>query len=182
MSEIAYETFSNFSKFYGEKYLTSNVQIINPSTGEFEYIGQKYRCFTTPHGLRIMSFGVLFDFTGSSNVSKVITAKDMIQEQWFLDAVNYDKAIDLLFVIRHNPIRTIDSSSTMGLLHSTIRAKRPEIPLQAFGGHTHIRDFQVYNDRSTGLESGRYCETLGWVAMSGINSTTFTGNMKPHNH
>jgi len=70
----------------------------------------------------------------------------------------------------------------MGLLHSTIRAMRPEIPLQAFGGHTHIRDVQVYDDRSTGLESGRYCETLGWVAMSGINSTTFTGNMKPHNY
>jgi hypothetical protein len=26
---------------------------------------------------------------------------------------------------------------------------------------------------------GRYCETLGWLSMSGINSTTFTGNMKP---
>ena len=26
---------------------------------------------------------------------------------------------------------------------------------------------------------GRYCETLGWFSMSGINSSTFTGNMEP---
>lgn len=72
VTEIAYETFSNFSKVYGDKYLTSNVQISNPSTGAWEYIGKKYRYFTTEQGLRIMAFGVLFDFTGNSNVSKVI--------------------------------------------------------------------------------------------------------------
>lgn len=48
--DIAYETFNGFSKVYGEKYLTSNVQIINPATGEFEYIGNKYRYFRTGHG------------------------------------------------------------------------------------------------------------------------------------
>jgi len=32
---------------------------------------------------------------------------------------------------------------------------------------------------STGLESGRYCETVGWLSMSGINSSTFNGNTKP---
>ena len=40
MTEIAYEHFYNFSKVWGEKYVTSNVQIINPSTGQFEYIGK----------------------------------------------------------------------------------------------------------------------------------------------
>jgi len=50
VTDIAYETFSQFSKVYGERYLTSNVQIINPATGKFEYIGSKYRYFTTEHG------------------------------------------------------------------------------------------------------------------------------------
>jgi len=50
VTEIAYETFSNFSRVYGDKYLTSNVQIINPKTGQFEYIGHKYRYFTTEYG------------------------------------------------------------------------------------------------------------------------------------
>lgn len=50
LSEIAYETFSQFSKFYGDKYLTSNVQIYNPNTSTYEYIGHKYRYFTTEQG------------------------------------------------------------------------------------------------------------------------------------
>ena len=106
-------------------------------------------------GLRIMAFGVLFDFTGNSNVSKVIPAKTMVQQQWFLDAVNYPQPIDLFLVIGHNPIRTTVSSSTFGLLHSTIRALRPGVPFQSFGGHTHVRDFTVYDESSTGLESGQ---------------------------
>lgn len=43
-------SFYNFSKVWGDKYLTSNVQIINPATGQFEYIGKQYRYFTTAHG------------------------------------------------------------------------------------------------------------------------------------
>jgi hypothetical protein len=101
-----------------------------------------------------MAFGVLFDFTGNSNVSKVIKAATLVQQQWFLDAINYPEPIDLFLVIGHNPIRTTDFASTFGLLHNTIRALRPNIPIQAFGGHSHIRDFQVYDDMSTGLESG----------------------------
>ena len=50
VTDIAYETFNGFSKVYGERYLTSNVQIINPATGTFEYIGNRYRYFTTNHG------------------------------------------------------------------------------------------------------------------------------------
>jgi len=119
-----------------------------------------------------MAFGVLFDFTGNSNVSKVIKAKDMVQEKWFLDAVNYPKPVDLFVVIGHNPVRTNASSSTFGILHSTIRKLRPDTPIQAFGGHAHVRDFVVYDDKATGLASGRYCETLGWLAMSGIKSST----------
>jgi hypothetical protein len=101
-----------------------------------------------------MAFGVLFDFTGNSNVSKVIKAATLVQQQWFLDAINYPEPIDLFLVIGHNPIRTTDFASTFGLLHNTIRALRPNVPIQAFGGHSHIRDFQVYDDMSTGLESG----------------------------
>ncbi|KAI9055340.1 hypothetical protein LZ554_000299 [Drepanopeziza brunnea f. sp. 'monogermtubi'] len=147
VSEIAYEHFYNFSKVWGDKYVTSNVQILNPVTGAFDYIGSKYRYFSTAHGLRIMTFGVLFDFTGNSNVSKVIKAADMVKQQWFLDA--------------------------------TIRSLRPATPVQIFGGHSHVRDFQVYDDRTTALESGRYCETLGWLSISGINSTSYTGLQKP---
>lgn len=154
VSEIAYEHFYNFSKVWGEKYVTSNVQILNPATGQFEYIGAKYRYFTTDHGLRIMAFGVLFDFTGNSNVSKVTKGKDMVKQQWFLDAVNFTQPIDLFLVTGHNPILTSDAGSTFGLVRNAIRAVHPTTPIQVFGGHSHIRAFQAYDETSTGLESG----------------------------
>ncbi|KAF2265336.1 Metallo-dependent phosphatase [Lojkania enalia] len=179
VTEVAYETFSNFSKVYGDRYLTSNVQIINPATGEFEYVGAKYRYFTTEQGLRIMAFGVLFDFTGNSNVSKVIKAASLVQEPWFLETVNYPKPIDLFVVIGHNPVRTNVTTSTFGTLFNAIRKQRPNVPIQGFGGHTHIRDFVVYDNKATGLESGRYCETLGWLAMSGIKSSTCKAKHNP---
>lgn len=50
VTEIAYEHFNQFAKVYGDKYLTSNVQITNPKTGQLEYIGAKYRYFTTEQG------------------------------------------------------------------------------------------------------------------------------------
>lgn len=90
-------------------------------------------------GLRIMAFGVLYDFTGNSNVSKVIKARDLVKESWFLDAVKYPQPIDLFIMLGHNPVRTTVSSSTFGTIYSAIRSLRPTIPIQTFGGHTHIR-------------------------------------------
>ncbi|CAG8950703.1 hypothetical protein HYFRA_00002913 [Hymenoscyphus fraxineus] len=179
VTEIAYETFANFSKSYGEKYLTSNVEILNPATNQYEYIGNKYRYFTTAQGLRIMSFGILFDFNRNSNVSRVTKAADMIKQQWFLDAVNFDQPIDLFILIGHNPVRLSDPVSTFGTVLSVIRSLRPNIPVQVLGGHTHIRDFTTYDEISTGIEAGRYCETVGWLSMSGINSSSFHGHMQP---
>lgn len=106
-------------------------------------------------GLRIMAFGVLFDFTGNSNVSKVIKAADMVKQTWFQNAVNYTKPIDLFVLIGHNPVRTSVSSSTFGTVFNAIRSLKPDVPIQAFGGHTHIRDFAVYDNKATALESGK---------------------------
>ncbi|KAF2758945.1 hypothetical protein EJ05DRAFT_492528 [Pseudovirgaria hyperparasitica] len=183
VSEIAYETFSQFSKFYGDRYLTSNVQIYNPSTSAFEYIGQRYRYFKTEHGIRIMSFGVLFDFTGNSNVSKITKGADMVKEQWFLDAVNYHKPIDMFLLIGHNPVRPTGKAGdtgTFATVYSAIRKARPDVPIQGFGGHTHIRDFFVYDNKATALESGRYCETLGWVAIDGLSCGPKSPKDVPH--
>jgi len=101
-----------------------------------------------------MSFGVLFDFTGNSNVSKVIKAATMVNQTWFLNAVNFTEPIDMFVVLGHNPVRPTVSTSTLGTVVNAIRNLRPNTPIQVFGGHTHIRDFVVYDDKATGLESG----------------------------
>lgn len=86
-----------------------------------------------------MAFGVLYDFTGNSNVSKVIKAADLVKEPWFLSAIDYEKPIDLFVVIGHNPIQTTGGPSTLGLVYKTIRDIRPDVPIQTFGGHFHVR-------------------------------------------
>ncbi|WPH03211.1 secreted protein [Acrodontium crateriforme] len=179
VTQVAYETFSNFSAHYGDRYLTSNVQIMNPKTSQFEYIGKTHRYFTTPKGLRIMAFGILFDFTGNSNVSKVIPAKQMVQQDWFQHAIKTHKPVDLFVLIGHNPVRSSLASSTFDYVFNAIRAVHPDTPIQIFGGHTHIRDFAVYDDKSTALESGRYCETLGWLSISGFKSPKWKGCNNP---
>ncbi|MCJ1475518.1 hypothetical protein MMC13_004181 [Lambiella insularis] len=179
LASVAELTFTQFSQYYGKKYLTSNVQIFNNATGGLEYIGKQFRYFTTRHGLRIMSFGVLYDFTGNTNITQVIKAAALVQEAWFLDAISYSEPVDLFLVLGHNPARPSVYGSTFGTIYQAIRAKNPNTPIQFFGGHTHIRDFAVIDEGSTSLESGRYCETLGWFSMSGINSSSYTGNAEP---
>ena len=84
--------------------------------------------------------------------------------------MNYKDPIDLFVVLGHNPPRPTVGGSTFGTIFNAIRSMRPNVPIQVFGGHTHVRDFVVYDDMATGLESGRYCETLGWLAIDGISA------------
>ncbi|KAF3064909.1 hypothetical protein GL218_02310 [Daldinia childiae] len=170
LADVAYQALDEISTYWGEKYLTSNVQILNRQTKEWQYIGNTHRYFTTQHGLRIMAFGVLFDFTSNANVSKVIPAKAMVTQKWFLDTLHCQEPVDIFVVLGHNPARPTDKASTFPIIFDAIRAVHPDTPIQFIGGHSHIRDFAVFDSSSTALESGRYCETLGWLSMSGFNS------------
>lgn len=157
-ADVAYDTFVNFTKKYGERYLTSNVQILNTTSKKLEYIGSKYRYFTTKHGkyqsvlfhcifdirtkshlgLRIMSFGILYNYLPSADVKVNVTkAADLVQQPWFLDAVkeNASRPIDLFLVIGHNPVR----GGTFQTIFEAIHGSRPNTPIQFFGGHTHRR-------------------------------------------
>lgn len=86
-----------------------------------------------------MAFGILYDFTGNSNISKVIKAADLVKASWFLSAIEYENPIDIFILIGHNPSRTTNSASTFGLIYETIRDLRPNVPIQVFGGHSHVR-------------------------------------------
>ena len=177
VSDIAYLTANQFAKYYGERYISSNVQIRNNATGQYENIANQYRYFTTKKGIRIMAFGLLYDFTGNSNASKVIPAKTVVTQDWFKSALNYSQPIDLFLLIGHNPVRR--SGTTFPTVYNAIRSARPDVPIQVFGGHTHTRDFTVYDNGGTGLESGRYCETLGFLSMNGIKAPKYKGAKQP---
>lgn len=106
----------------------------------------------------------------------------MIKEPWFTDALASKQPVDLFVLFGHNPVRPTDSSSTFKLVLAAIRGSHPKTPIQVLGGHSHIRDFAVYDDSAVGIESGRYCETLGWMSVSGFDKSNsgFNGVKNPH--
>ncbi|PWY91019.1 Metallo-dependent phosphatase [Aspergillus heteromorphus CBS 117.55] len=177
-SVVVNQTYQQFTKVYTDRYLASNIN--TTITGENVRLGAPYRYFTTKRGMRIMAFGVMFDWKPSAKVHATIQpASQMIQEKWFQDAVDY-QPIDLFVLIGHNPVRQDEyNTSSFGLVQGAIRKRRPDVPIQGFGGHTHIRDFKCFSERSSALESGKYCDTVGWLALGNIESSTYNGTRTP---
>jgi hypothetical protein len=67
-------------------------------------------------------------------VSKVVPAATMIQQDWFLEAINSTEPVDLFLVLGHNPARvSATSGSTFGIIHDAIREVHPKTPVQYFG-------------------------------------------------
>lgn len=146
-------------------YLASNLDIYDPITGYLEPLAPRYKKFTTKNqGIRILAFGFIFDFTGNANNTVVTRVEDTVEEDWFKQALK-DDHLDLIVVFGHVDIR----SPEYALLFSTIRAAHQDLPIQFFGGHSHIRDYKVFDDKSVALESGRYMETLGFMSIDGLS-------------
>jgi 2',3'-cyclic-nucleotide 2'-phosphodiesterase (5'-nucleotidase family) len=89
----------------------------------------------------------------------------MVNEPWFQSTLRNETGdVDLIVVVGHTPLRNT-TGFEYDVVLSAIRQHLPTIPVQFFGGHSHIRDFRKYDDYAHGIESGRYLETLGWVNM-----------------
>lgn len=151
---------------FKDNYVASNLDIIDPETGETVPLAPRYRRFTTKnHGIRIMAFGFLFDFTGNYNNTIVDPVEKAIQKDWFQDAIR-DKDIDLFLVIGHSPLR----GKEFDAIFKEIRKVKWDVPIQFFGGHLHVRDYKKFDSKSVGLASGRFMETIGFQSISGISA------------
>lgn len=149
-------------KHFGERYVVSNVEVLDP-TNEWVSMGHKFRNFTTEGGRRVLGLGFLFDFDGNDKiVFKVTPVVSEIQKQWFQDVLQTIEYFDAVVIIGHIPVR---DSPEFPLLFDAIRKAHPTIPILMFGGHSHIRDFKVYDKNAAALEAGRYCETIGWASV-----------------
>ena len=157
------EYYETVPMFLGD-YLASNLDIIDPKTGEQRALAQRFKKFTTKNqGIRVLAFGFLFNFRGNSNNTIVQRVQDTIQEKWFQEAIR-DREVDLFLVIGHVPLRTQEFAS----LFKAIREQQWDVAIQFFGGHTHIRDYAKYDSKAYGLESGRYMETIGFMSITGV--------------
>lgn len=146
-------------------YLASNIDIFDPANGKRVPLAQRYRKFTTKNqGIRVLAFGFLYDFEGNANNTMVEHVERTIQKKWFQEAIR-DRNVDLFLVSGHVPLR----SPEFDLIYKAIRGQQWDIPIQFFGGHSHIRDYQKFDAKAYGLESGRYMETVGFMSISGLN-------------
>ena len=149
---------------FPDKYVSSNVEIRINDT--FVPFGNKFKFFSTPvTNTSILSFGFLFDFQRNNDKTKVTPLKEVINQSWFKQTLQkYAEETDLIVIVTHVPI-THDWPE-LWELHQVLRKTYRNTPIQYFGGHSHIRDFVVFDDNATGIQSGRFCETVGWTSVN----------------
>lgn len=147
-------------------YLASNLDIYNSKSKEFEALAPRYKKFTTKNlGIRVTAFGFLFNFKGNANNTVVQEVEITVKEKWFQDVIK-EKDTDLFIVAGHSGA----DSEEYKTIFKAIREQQWFIPIQFFAGHTHIRDYKVYDSSSVAIESGRYMETIGFMSIQGLNT------------
>ncbi|KAF7924184.1 uncharacterized protein EAE97_010796 [Botrytis byssoidea] len=148
---------------FNGNYLASNLDYINPKTGEQIPMAKRYRKFTTKNqGIKVVAFGFLFDFNRNANNTVVQEVEKTIKEEWFQQAIREDA--DLFVVIGHV---TLDGPEYKAI-YKALRDQNWDTPIQFFGGHSHIRSYAKYDSKAYGIQSGRYMETVGWMSIEGI--------------
>lgn len=164
--ENSKQEFDIVAKHFGSNYICSNVEF-KLDNGDQVPFGQKFKYFETPNQkVRVLSFAFLFDFTRNNDGTVVTPLVKVIEQAWFLDTLaKYPKEkVDLLVIFGHVPIA--HSWKELYVLHELLRKYYPTTKIQYFGGHSHIRDFTVFDANLTALQSGRFCETVGWVSVA----------------
>lgn len=152
------------SKF-GEKYVSTNV-LIKAENGSLVPLGNRYRYFVTPiQEIRVLALSFLFDFNRFNDGTFVKPIANVIHESWFVSLLEeYADKVDVLVVFGHIPIS--HQWKELFVLHAKLRQYFPSIKIQYFGGHSHIRDFTVLDENLTALQSGRFCETVGFASIN----------------
>lgn len=154
-----HQTVPNFK----DNYLASNLDYIDPQTGEAVPMAQRYKKFQTKNQkLDVLAFGFLFDFTGNANNTRVQTVSKTIKEEWFQNAIR-EKA-DVFVVIGHIGVRMDEIKQ----IYTEIRKQNWFTPIAFFAGHAHVRDAISLDAKAFGIASGRYFETIGWMSVDGL--------------
>ena len=127
-------------------------------------LAPRFKKFTTKHqGIRVLAFGFIFDFTRNANNTVIQPVRETIKEKWFQEAIR-DRDVDLFLVAGHVPLRSEEFNS----IFKAIREVQWDVPIQFFGGHSHVRDYSKYDSKAFALQSGRYMETVGFMSITGL--------------
>lgn len=158
---------------FKDKYVSSNVEFINDS-GETVPFGNKYLYFETENSkTRVLAFSFMFNFRRFNNRTNVTPPLEEVSKDWFQEVTEkYDEGeVDLILIFGHMPVTDLEDHE-MNRLHEHMRKIYPDTVIQYFGGHSHIRDYVILDDKSTGLQSGRFAETVGFLSIDNVTSET----------
>lgn len=165
--EISKFEYENLVPRYGDHFISTNVQYKNDNDDWVIFGNNTHRYFETKiNKFKILSFSFLFDFKMNNKRVNVIPINKIINQEWFINLVNdysNNYEIDSIIIFGHLPVS--NDWNELKILHNFLRSYFPNIYIQYFGGHSHIRDFSIYDNLSTGLQSGRYCETAGFLSI-----------------
>lgn len=153
---------------YNGRYLTSNVNVsIDNATVP---LGSLFHTRILPQtGLRMTALGFVFDFV-SPHPGQISTQPPlkMLREQWFVDLMQSDvaKTTDLWLLAGHMPLD--GEEDEWNVLVSELRQwdSIGNKTIVALAGHTHIRNCRQIDERTIVLQSGRFHETAGFVAVN----------------
>lgn len=153
-----------FSDWWGGRYLTSNVVLASSD----DPIGSRY---TVMHGgdgqTKVLTFGFLYDMADAVATVTVQRVEDAVKSKWFRSALKeeYDAILVLAHMDHQDPLVQVILKAIRSAIGHTV-------PVQFITGHTHIRAYDNATDAcSTSFEAGRYLDTVGFVSMSGKNSS-----------
>ncbi|KAI9904002.1 hypothetical protein N3K66_000531 [Trichothecium roseum] len=152
---------------FKDNYVASNLDYINPETGDQSPMAQRYRRFTTKNQeFDIVAMGFLFDFTGNANNTVVQPVEEAIKTSWFQDVIK--EKPDVFVIIGHVGLRMEEFE----IIFKAIRKENWHTPIAFFGGHAHVRDAVSYDSKAFAMASGRYLETIGWMSIDGLPKKT----------
>ena len=152
--------------YFKNTYLASNLDYVEPETGNQIPQAKRYRKFKTKNqGLTVVAFGFLFDFDRNANNSVVQKVEDTMKEDWFLQAIR--EKPDLFLVTGHVGLRMKEFEQ----IFRVIRDENWYTPIAFLGGHAHVRDTRKFDDNAVAIASGRYMETIGWMSLDGVKKT-----------
>lgn len=170
--DVALSDYLNIGKYFEDRYVVSNVDLL--INGTWKPMGNRYRRFKTKNqNLNIIAYGFMFNFFGNNNQSRVTLVENAVKEDWFQESLAYNDT-DVFVVATHIPIQLFPEMYT---IIKEIRKEKPDSVIQVLGGHSHVRDYVVIDEKTTALESGRFMETIGWASIGNIDRSHKDNNV-----
>lgn len=169
LAENSQQEYELVAKHYGERYVSTNVEYLDGEN--WVPLGNKYRYWKTEvKGTRVLALGFMFDFARYNEKTRITPIAEVIEKDWFQDILDQFplEKVDTIVVVTHVPVDR--DWNELALLHAELRVHYPETKIEYFGGHSHIRDFVVYDEKLVALQSGRFCETVGFLSVN-LSST-----------